>query len=199
MRRCLLPVCASLSQVAGEIVSLKTHLTRTYTIAARLRTPTTNHATCLPCPARPFSTGFPRRPRRCVALKRASPAPTRDGTPPNRDSTRFLPLLLDRHERTCRPLLTRYPSPMSPLARQATRPVAKRAAVKIQVRPDARARLPRVRVRRRSAMKREETWKQQRDAPAVRRLTSRTDSPRSTRIIHRRPSRATHRMRPPCP
>jgi len=38
--------------------------------------------------------------------KRASPAPTRDGTPPNRDSTRFLlPLLLDRHERTCRPLL----------------------------------------------------------------------------------------------
>jgi len=30
---------------------------------------------------------------------------------------------------------------MSPLARQATRPVAKRAAVKIQVRPDARARL----------------------------------------------------------
>lgn len=67
------------------------------------------------------------------------------GSPPDRDSTRFLPLLLgSRFSARADPRLTRRPSPVSPLALQATRPVAKRAAVKVQVRPVAkRATLPR--------------------------------------------------------
>ena len=129
--------------------------------------PTTNHATCLPCPARPFSAVSPRRPRRCVSrdARKRSPAPTRTAALQTRDSTRFLPLLLgSRFSARADPRLTRRPSPVSPLALQATRPVAKRAAVKVQVRPVAkRATLPRVRVRSSRSSR-----KQQPDAPAVR-------------------------------
>ena len=81
--------------------------------------PTTNHATCLPCPARPFSAVSPRRPRRCVSrdARKRSPAPTRTAALQTRDSTRFLPLLLgSRFSARADPRLTRRPLPVSPLS-----------------------------------------------------------------------------------
>lgn len=163
--------------------------------------PTTNHATCLPCPARPFSAVSPRRPRRCVSRDARVARAHAHGSPPDRDSTRFLPLLLgSRFSARADPRLTRHPSSAFPLALQATRSVAKRTAVKVQVRPVARARLSHasacVSEARGSARKRESNNE-------TRQLYVTTDianrPSRSTRIIHRRPSRTTRRMSLPCP
>ena len=94
------------------------------------------------------------------------------GSPPDRDSTRFLPLLLgSRFSARADPRLTRRPSPVSPLS--CCRPPARsRNAPRSRSRcaPSRNARLSRASAceaheARGSAT---ETWKQQRDPPAVR-------------------------------
>ena len=122
------------------------------------------------------------------------------GSPPDRDSTRFLPLLLgSRFSARADPRLTRRPSPVSPLS--CCRPPARsRNAPRSRSRcaPSRNVRLSRV--RRRSSRKRygnvEATTSR---ASCTSRLTSLTDPRDSTRMIHHRRSRTTRRMPLPCP
>ena len=122
------------------------------------------------------------------------------GSPPDRDSTRFLQLLLgSRFSARADPRLTRRPSPVSPLS--CCRPPARsRNAPRSRSRcaPSRNARLSRasacVAEARGNVVRNNET------ASCASRLTSLTD-PDVTQpyITHRRRSRTTRRMPLPCP